>query len=234
MTGFDFRLARILSEYNLALPDEKIKASAAVCQMIADAHSEVEREISVRKAAEQMGVSPEAMRADTERIRKNRLREMRKKQSQDAQLSVKNFGDRINMDAAKNIRASRAEETVLGLILMDDAFRSEAASGSAGLASEDFVTGFGRRVFDAICELERSDGGFSKAMLGQSFSADELGRIEKIERERRALARNDREVFLAAVNALRAEASSLNEGDSFADLKRRQAALREAKEKKKT
>ena len=234
MTGFDFRLARILADYNLALPDEKIKASAAVCQMIADAHSEVEREISIRKAAEQMGVSPEAMRADTERIRKNRLREMRKKQSQDAQLSVKSFGDRINMDAAKNIRASRAEETVLGLILMDDVFRSEAASGSIGLSSEDFFTAFGRRVFDTICALERSDGGFSKAMLGQSFNADELGRIEKIELERRNLARNDREVFLAAVGALRNEAQTLREDDLFADLKRKQAALKEAKEQKKS
>ncbi len=233
MTGFDFRLGRILSEYNLALPDEKIKASAAVCQMIADAHSEVEREISIRKAAEQIGVSVEAMRADTERIRKARLREMKKKQSQDAQLEVKHFGDRINMDAAKNIRASRAEETVLGLILMDEAFRQEAASGEIGLSSDDFFTTFGRRVFDAVCELERSDGGFSKAMLGQSFSADELGRIEKIERERRALARNDREVFLAAVSALRAEASMLSEDDKFADLRRRQAALKQAKEQKK-
>ncbi|MBO5938267.1 MAG: DNA primase [Clostridia bacterium] len=233
MTGFDFRLGRILSEYNLALPDEKIKASAAVCQMIADAHSEVEREISIRKAAEQIGVSVEAMRSDTERIRKNRLREMKKKQSQDAQLAVKNFGDRINMDAAKNIRASRAEETVLGLILMDDGFRQEAATGAVGLSSEDFFTTFGRRVFDAICELERSDGGFSKAMLGQSFSADELGRIEKIEWERRALARNDREVFLAAVGALRAEASNLDKDDTFADLRRRQAALKQAKEQKK-
>ena len=174
------------------------------------------------------------MRADTERIRKNRLREMRKKQSQDAQFSVKSFGDRINMDAAKNIRAARAEETVIGLILMDEAFRAEAASGAAGVTSEDFFTAFGRRVFDAICELERSDGGFSKAMLGQSFNADELGRIEKIELERRNLARNDREVFLAAIEALQKEARALNEEDKFAALRRKQAEIREAKEKKKT
>ncbi len=234
MTGFDFRLARILGEYNIALPDEKIKASAAVCQMIADAASEVEREISIRKAAEVMGVSPEAMRADTERIRKKRLQEMRKKQSQDAQLSVKSFGDRINVDAAKNIRASRAEETVLGLVLMDDGFRKEVAENSELLSPEDFFTSFGRRVFEAICRLERSDEGFSKAMLGQEFNADELGRIEKIELERRNLVRNDREVFLAAVSALRNEARSLSEDDKFADLRRKQEAIKEAKERKKT
>ena len=234
MTGFDFRLARILGEYNIALPDEKIKASSAVCQMIADANSEVEREISVRKAAEVMGVSAEAMRADTERIRKKRLSEMRKKQSQDAQLSVKSFGDRINVDAAKNIRASRAEETVLGLVLMDDGFRKEVAEQSELLSAEDFFTSFGRRVFEAICRLEQSEDGFSKAMLGLEFNSDELGRIEKIELERRNLARNDREVFLAAIGALRAESRVLSEDDKFADLRRKQEALREAKERKKT
>ena len=234
MTGFDFRLARILGEYNLALPDEKIKASGAVCQMIADANSEVEREISIRKAAQVMGVSPEAMRADTDRIRKKRFGEMKKKQSQDAQMSLKSFGDRINMDAAKNIRASRAEETVLGLMLMDDGFRKEVAEHTELLSAEDFFTSFGRRVFEVICRLEQSNEGFSKAMLGLEFNADELGRIEKIELERRNLARNDREVFLAAIGALKNESGALSEGDKFADLRRKQEALREAKERKKT
>ena len=149
-------------------------------------------------------------------------------------MSVKSFGDRINMDAAKNIRASRAEETVLGLVLMDDGFRKEVAEHRELLSAEDFFTSFGRRVFEAICRLEQSDDGFSKAMLGLEFNADELGRIEKIELERRNLARNDREVFLAAIGALKNEAKTLSEDDKFADLKRKQEALKEAKERKKT
>ncbi len=234
MTGFDFRLKNILSEYNLSLPDEKIKASDSVCKMIADSNSEVERDICIRKAAELMSVSAEAMKADVERNRKRRLREMKQKQSQGAQLTLKSIGDRVNVDAAKNIRASRAEETLLGLMLIYDEFRGEAASGQAGIQSEDFVTGFGRRVFEAICRLENSETGFSKAMLGQDFDTDELGRIEKIELERRNLARNDRQVFLASIEAIREEKKAVNEEDKFADLRRKQEILRKAKENKNT
>ncbi len=235
MTGFDFRLSNILAEYNLALPDEKIKASGAVSKMIADAHSEVERDICIRKAAEVLGVSADAMKSDVARIRRARYREMKNKQLQEAKLSIKSYGDRINTDAAKNVRANHAEEILLGLILIYDEFRRDAANGSAGITAEDFTTAFGRRVFEAICSLEQSEMGFSKAMLGQSFRADELGRIEKIELERRSLARNDREVFVAAIDAIKKEKTAASDdGDPFADLRRRQEEAKKAKAQKKS
>ena len=233
MAGFDFRMENILSQYNLAVPDEKIKASAAVCGVIADAHSEVERDIYIHKAAERMGVSADAMKSDVERTRRLRLRDMKRKQSQEAQLSVKKFGDRVNNDAAKNLRANHAEETLLGLMLLYDEFRREAASGALGLVGEDFSTHFGRRVFEAICAIENSELGFSKALLGQEFDVDELGRIEQIEISRRSLARNDREVFLAAARAIQAEKQiEVSENDPFADLRRKQEQMKKAKESK--
>ena len=235
MTGFDFRLQNILSQYNLSLPDELIKASASVCAMIADAQSEVERDICVRKAADRMKLSADAMRADVERIRRTRLREMKKKQSQDAQVSLKNLSDRVNTDAAKYIRANRAEETLLGLMLIDDGFRKEASEGCGGIQAEEFLTEFGRRVFEALCTMEKSEIGFSKAMLGQYFNVDELSKIEQIERERRALLRNDREVFLAAIEDIREEKrKSKGEENPFADLERKRKAARSEKENKNT
>ena len=235
MTGFDFRMENTLSQYNLAIPDEKIKASAALCGIIADSHSEVERDVYVHKASERMGVSAQAMKNDVERIRRAKLRDMKKKQSQDAQLSVKKFGDRVNLDATKNLRANHAEETLLGLILLYDEFRREVASEQAPILADDFSTQFGRRVFEAVCELERSELGFSKALLGASFDLDELGRIEQMELSRRSLARNDREVFLAAIDAIRKEKNQQqNADDPFADLRRKQEQMKKAKENKNT
>ena len=235
ITGFDYKLGNIIAQYNLAVPDEVIKASSAVCNMIADARSEVERDVGIRKAAELMKVSPDAMKNDVERIRRIRRSEARKKESQEAQMSIKNIGDRINVDAAKNIRANRSEETILGLMLIFDEFRNEAATGKAGLKAEDFVTDFGRRVYEALCRLELSEYGFSKAMLGAEFNIDELGRIERIELDRRSLARNDRRVFDASIEALKAESAPVKNGnDPFADLRLKQEMNKKAKEKKNT
>ena len=203
--------------------------------MIAAMSSQVERDIGIRRAAELLKVSPEALANDVAHARRRMASAEKKKESEEAVRSIRNLGDRINVDAAKNIRGSRTEETILGLMLMFDDQRRDIAEGRIDLSADDFVTGFGRRVFEALCRLEGSEQGFSKAMLGVEFNIDELGRIEKIELERRSLAKNDREVLMASIAALKSEGTNSSEGaDPFADLRRKQEQLKKAKEKKNT
>ena len=236
-TGFDYNLEKIASSYNLELPEEKIKASADVCSVISAAYSDVERDIYIRRAAERLAISADALRRDVERQRKAKQREMKQKESTEAQLLVKNIGDRVNPDAAKYIKATAAEEALLGLMLIFDEFRSAAANRELDIGADDFVTDFSKRVFLALCELELSEAGYSKAMLGQLFNTDEMGRIEKIELDRRRLARNDREVFLACIESIKAEKKKIageESADRFDDLKKMQEALKNKKKDKNT
>lgn len=233
--SFDYKLEKLITGRDISLPDEKIKISNDVCFMIADVNSSVERDIYIRRASELLGTTAEAMRSDVERIRKKKLRDFRKRQSSEAQMSLKNIGDRVNVDAAKNIKANRTEEEILGLMLIFEEFRAKAADGFEGLCADDFLTEFGRRVFEAMLELERSEGGFSKAMLGQSFTPDEMGRIEKIELSRRNLSRNDTQVFSDLIKGLKNEKRPKNDGsDPFADLMRLRAEAQKNKENKNT
>ena len=236
-TGFDYHLDRIIANYNIELPEEKIKASAEVCALISGAYAEVERDIYIHRASERLGVSKEALKGDVERQRRARLKESKQKESKEAQLSVKNIGDRVNPDAAKYIKATAAEEALLGLMLIFDEFRREAANQRVPISSDDFVTSFSRRVFEALCELENSEAGFSKAMLGQLFDVDEMGRIEKIEIDRRRLARNDREVFISCINSIKQEKNKIENkesGDGFDDLRRMQEAYKNRRKEKNT
>ena len=232
-TGFDYNLEKIVSAHNMELPEEKIKASAEVTQLIAGAYTQVERDIYVRRAAERLGVSADALKSDVERTVRKLSYERRQKQSTEAQMAVKRVGDRVNTDSAKHIKASANEESLLGLMLIFEEFRRDAANGSAGVTADDFVTEFGRRVFEALCELENSDAGYSKAMLGQKFSIDEMGRIEKLEVERGFLAKNDREVFETCIKGLKSEKLKIEQdpNDTFADLRAIQAALKNKKNK---
>ena len=90
------------------------------------------------------------------------------------------------------------------MILFDE-FRHGVARGEIALKSEDFMTEFGRRVFGVLCQLENSPEGYSKALLGQYFNLEEIGRLEKLEVERMQLSRNDREVFDSLIASLKAE-----------------------------
>ena len=229
-SGFDYGVDKIISSRDISLVEEKVKAAGEVCALIARVYSRVERDIYIRRASELLSVSVESLASDVERMRRRIEREEKSEQSKEAMLSIKHIGDRVNNDAAKNIKATANEESILGLMLMLDEIRAEAASGEL-ISAEDFVTDFGRRVFTALCELEVSESGFSKAMLGQYFTVDEMGRIERLEMERRMLARNDREVFVSCVNGLKKEVTSDKESDPFSDLKRKQDELKKRKNK---
>ena len=229
-SGFDYGVDKIISSRDISLVEEKVKAAGEVCALIARVYSRVERDIYIRRASELLSVSVESLASDVERMRRRIEREEKSEQSKEAMLSIKHIGDRVNNDAAKNIKATANEESILGLMLMLDEIRAEAASGEL-ISAEDFVTDFGRRVFMALCELEVSESGFSKAMLGQYFTVDEMGRIERLEMERRMLARNDREVFVSCVNGLKKEVKSAKESDPFSDLKRKQDELKKRKNK---
>ena len=232
--GFDYKMDKIIGRYDISGAEGKIKASAELCELISEVASEVERDIYMRRATSILGTTLDAMRADVNRIRRRKKAESKKKDSLDAKLSLGNVGDRVNIDAAKNIRANATEEALLGIMLMFEEFRHDVSTGKIPLVADDFVTGLGRRIFEAIVSLEETEGGFSKAMLGQFFSVEEMGRIEKIEQERRQLAKNDREVFDSLVDMLKKQKPKDDESDPFADLKRRQEQNKKAKDDKNT
>ena len=232
-TGFDYNLDKILSSHDITLVEEKVKAANEVCALIAGVYSQVERDIYIRRAAELLSVSTESLSSDVARIRRRIEREAKNAQSKEAMLSIKHIGDRVNNDAAKNIRATANEEAIIGLMLIYDELRAEAASGAVGLTADDFITDFGKRVFSVLCELERSEGGYSRALLGQYFTVEEMGRLEKTELDRRMLARNDRSVFLSFVEGLKNESEkrSSPDGDPFSELRRKQEELKQKKNK---
>jgi hypothetical protein len=89
------------------------------------------------------------------------------------------------------------------------------------LAAEDFLTAFGRRVFEAILAEEReAPGSFSLSMLSGVFTPEEMGKLEGMVQARRRLTKNDREVFAAACAALRESRNEqeLKKGGSLQDL----------------
>ena len=233
-TGFDYQLDKIVSSFNLEIAEDKIKASEEATALIVAAYSQVQRDIYVRKAAEKLGVSAEAMKADVQRQSKKIARESKQNEFKNANLSLKNLDNRTNMDAARHIRANANEEQLLGLMLVFDEYRRAAADGTAGICADDFVTEFGRRVFSALCELESSEAGYSHAMLNQHFVGEEFNLIQKMEIERRQLGRNDRAVFEACIKGLKQEKKKLEDaarGDKFADLMAKRADARIKKNK---
>ena len=232
-SGFNYKLDAILSKYDLELGEDKIKASAEICKMISAVYSSVERSVYVSAAAERLGISPDILKNDVERMRNSLVKQYRAKEGRDAQLSAKNIGDRINPDAAKNVKAAYAEEAILGLMLLFDEHRASVASGKTELAKQDFYTEFGARVFEAIMDLQNSEGGYSSAVMGERFNPDEMGRLQRMSQKRTELISNGSDVFESSVKALKEiKEKELSANDWMADIARRQKQLKTQKGEK--
>lgn len=234
-TGFEFKLDGVLSRHDIGISSEKIKASDEICDIISEVYSGVEREVYISRAAERLGVTAEGLKSDVERKRSRKSREKKRLESREAMNSARNYGDRINTDSMKNLTANAAEETILGLLMNFEEHREAVASGKIELTREDFFTELGGKMFGAIMELQCSDKGFDAALLGETLSPDEIGRLTKFSIRRKEMTNNGFDVLKSSVSTLRGEKERERErksGDIFASLRRKKQEAEERKKEK--
>lgn len=234
-TAFDFKMDKVLAKYNITGAEGKIRAARELTNLIAATYSGVERELYLKTAAERLGISVESLTNDVLLARKRQLREAKKKESRDLQMAVRNFGDHVNPDAAKDPAAAAAEDVILGLCLLFPEHRGYCASGGIALTKEDFFTDFGKRVFEAVTEAEKSEQGFSFAAMGAFFTPDEMGRLVKLQQDRQGLQNNGKDVLEHAAQtliALRRAREARESGDWQSQLAARRAQIRKKNEVK--
>ena len=215
-SGFEFKLDATLRKYDVTLTDQKIKASAEICSHIAEVYSSVEREVYISVAAKRLGVSEAVLKNDVEATRRKLMKAQRAEFSRQARNDAMGIGDKINSDGIKNVRAKGAEETIIGLMLIYENFRTDVVSKKIELSPNDFFSDFHRRVFEKIIELEESEN-YDFSMLAEFFTVDEIGRLEGLIRKRLALTENGSDVFKQCVNTLKSEKSLSEEGKSTID-----------------
>lgn len=213
-TGFSYRLDGVLNRYNIKEPEDRIKAAAELCGMVARVWSSAEREVYLQAVSERLGLPIDSLRRDVERAQARIQRDRHQSEARAARMSALALDDRVNPEAAGNIRAAAAEDTVLGLMLLYEEHRRAVREGAVSLTADDFVTAFNRRVFEAIMELENSDGGFSTAVLGEQFDPDEMGRLAKLAQARRNLSENGQSVLKAAIRTLQDEKNAVTKDDA--------------------
>ncbi len=217
---FDFKANLIFSKYDMTLSADRIKAAREISAIIAGVYSRVEREIYITQVAERLGLTVDVLRSSIEREIAAKQREEERKNIQNIKLSIKNYGDRVNPDAVKNVAANAAEEAILGILLVYDEHREAVRKGKIELCADDFFTSLGKRIFEKIMELQSSDGGFSINIMGEDFSADEMGRIQKMIGNREALSENGTKILQSNVDALKQAKSKLTDGARLEDVLR--------------
>ena len=222
---FDFLCEGVLKKHDIENPDEKVKAAHEICALIADIYSGVERSVYASKAAQLLSLDPKTLISDVERIRRKKYREEEGAKMRKIISDTSGYGDRVNREMVGNTKAARAEETILGIIMLKPELFEKVKSGEAPLTADDFKTTFGRRIFEA---MEKMQGKVDIGMLGAEFSVEEIARITDMQHKRAQLAKNDETVLYDSINSLKKEKNAADSGDELAD------ALKIIQEKKKS
>ena len=220
-TRIEFELDKLLLQYDLRNVDDKIKVSAAICRVIATYTTNVERELYCKYVSEKLEIPFESLKRDVSSIMKRNTREEKTKQMSEIYKASSGSGDRVNLESAANIKASKTEEAIIGMMLLHE---EHIGICEKELSPNDFVTSFNRRVYDKIIEIYKSYGKFDIGYVHEDFNVSEISRITKMLIDRQALDSNGADVLEACINSLKAvknkdeAASSI---DSLEDLFKR-------------
>ncbi|MBO4217149.1 MAG: DNA primase [Clostridia bacterium] len=202
---FDFTYSQIVSKYDMDSPEQKMRATSEITAAIAAMRTSTSRELYAGIAADRLGFSRDSMRRDVEREAK-RLAARNRREIKESELKKSmGYGDRVNRDAALVLKAARAEEAILGILILQPENMQLISRGETDLSENDFVTDFGKRVFRALGELS-GEGDVIGPMNG-IFTSDEMSRIIKMSEDRRAVGGNTPDVLADYVKALKKCAS---------------------------
>lgn len=212
---FEFELDKVLAKYDIRNVDEKIKASHELCKIITTFSSEIERELYARKMASVFDVPLSSVQKDISTIIKRRLREDKSKEQSEIYRITSGIGDRVNPESASNIRASKIEEAILGLMLLKAEHMQKCVET---LSADSFVTPFSKKVFESISTIYKEYGKFDIGYIQEDFTIEQISRITKMLTERERLSKNDSEALENLIVSLEKEHSKKEDFDSFDDI----------------
>lgn len=209
---FEFETSRVLSKYDIRNMDEKIKASRELCEIIASYSSQIERDLYAGKMSRELELPVDSIKRDVNSIIRKRINLEKKAEGNEIYRKASGIGDRINPESASNIKASKLEEAIIGLMLYKQELLKD---GCSLLKPESFVTSFNRRVFEKISSVYTEYGKFDLAYIQEDFTLDEISRITKMMTDRSRLSVNNAEILSGLIASLEKERVTNDDADSI-------------------
>ncbi len=144
----EYKISKLQEKYNLEVTEDKIKYISEIANEFVGIKSAVEREIYVKKIADETGVSASSILREIDRLyavkqKRQQLSEFR------GQPSVR----ALKSDNPERAKVLSAEKMLLNIICFD----GEIAKNVSGLlTTEDFSEDMHRQLYELICSIRNS------------------------------------------------------------------------------
>jgi DNA primase len=173
----EYKLLEERNKYNLATDDGRLRFLMAASQVLAGCGS-IEREIYATRLSNELGVSVESIKAqiNSAASKLRRADEAKKRQQTEAMLQ-QSFEDKNNPERAGNLRAAKAEETLIASFLRNPDFYYKLREK---ISHVDFITAFNARIMQTL-EKGLNEGyepGLS--LFSADFTPEEMDSVTRI------------------------------------------------------
>ena len=160
--GNEYSLSVIRGKYDLVMDDEKIAYMKEAVAFIASISSEVEREIYARNVAGELGVSYTSVLAESEKVRKNKVKSQEKSYQRQSLDIKRNLQPKARELKYENVKSALCEEKLLALVLMDDEYLNAAIEK---ITPTMFSSPFLGKIYQDIIEKYTQHDSVNLAMI---------------------------------------------------------------------
>lgn len=176
-TPTEYSMDKLRESYDLADTAQKMEYISKCSDVIAKLSSPIEREIYSTNLSKQMDISPQILKADIERRHSNLIKQERKKDIVRQTQQSAGVTDTVNPQRKDNILASKAEEMLIAILSRNPDLLTFIKER---IASEDFVTNWGRKLFEFFVSSLESDRSVQNLSFAEDFEPNEVSRISYI------------------------------------------------------
>ncbi|WP_409968621.1 DNA primase [Bengtsoniella intestinalis] len=174
--GMEFRLSQTAAQFDLGTDQGRLEYSTAVAQLLSTIVSPVEREIYTVRGAEMAKITPEALRLEVERYRKQSYRKDQREQRRRDLNPATALQSPVRSLRYEHLRSALAEEGVLRLILLDQTLLDK----DFPLTGKDCSSALLGQVLDQFISAHRQGFTLTLTALSARFTSEEMSHITNL------------------------------------------------------
>ncbi|MGN0556845.1 MAG: DNA primase [Acutalibacteraceae bacterium] len=198
----EFRLFSARGKYDVESDDGKLRYIEEAVEILSEVSGDIAVNLYAGRVSEETGVSKAVILTQIEKRKKRNYEKNRKAQFRELIAPSRQAGD-PNPEKHRHRRASAAEDMILSVMMNDPSLCDKALRE---LTADDFVTSFGKKVFESVKEIADDGKEFSLIAVSGDFSPDEMGRISQVYN---TVIGGGEDALLGCIKALKEEKSSI-------------------------
>ena len=193
----EYSILRIESKYDISTDDGRLHYLQEVCGYLSELGS-LEREVYASRIADKLHIEKSAVISQSEASARRRAKMEKEKEFREMAKNTAGIGSRINPDRSLHLRASNAEYSLLSILFLHQDLIAKAMTR---LPPEEFVTEFGRRIYQQFIEIHSSGQEVSMSLLSTQFSEEESAEIVRVINSYDTVGTNDFDTLIGIIKS---------------------------------